>query len=102
MRYRPLQLGLPGTPEVPDKAPAGDSTGALLCPGATVAHVTVAVAAVWLQFGEPRGGSLGSVVWQAPILLMPVHASFPEPIDAVRVWRYSESGEAPQVSITVA
>jgi hypothetical protein len=105
MRYEPMVLGLPGQPPVPERRPEAGQAGLLFCPGATVAHITVMRAAVWVQFGLRRigqGNAVGAIEWEAELLMLPVMASYPQPVDAVRCWAYSKAGEAPQITVSVA
>lgn len=83
--YEALQLGLPGTPAVPDHYTA-EST--LLCPGAKRIVLQILEQAVIVQLGLAREGvpaGLGSIVWQAEDPWLPITAALARDFDAVRV-----------------
>lgn len=104
-RYRPLIVGFPGFKALLDAAPEQGQAGVLLCPKCSLYTLTVNKAAIWLQVGKMEygaGSGLGSVEWQPPQIYLPILASIPEDFDAVRVWRFSGTGEEPQVQVVVS
>lgn len=104
MRYEALELGYPAGDAVPTNRPTGKQTGLLLCPGSTVAHITIAKTFVWMQLGKMRqgqGSTSGSIIWGPAWRRGPVNMSLPEEFDAIRVWKLKAADE-PQITITVA
>jgi len=101
--YKPLILGFPGLAKLELEEPEEGMKGILICPRSTILDISIAVAAVWIEYGimlQGQGSHFGSVDWQGAKPQMPVNMSVPfKQVDAVRVWRFSAAGEEPQVAI---
>lgn len=103
--YQPVLLGQPGRPKVPLTPPEGKGAiGLLMCPKSQVLYLVVSVSAIWFEYGIApygQGSDPGSIEWQGATMLLPVTMSDPKDFDAVRVWRFLETGKEPQVSFSV-
>lgn len=101
--YKPLVIGYPGRPKLLNEEPEENQPGILICPDATILDISIAVAAVYIEYGlmlAGKGSFFGSVDWQGAKPQTPVNMSIPfKVVDAVRVWRFSPIGEEPQVTI---
>lgn len=94
MKYRVLELGLPGRQKCPDEF---DDASTLLCPKSSRLLLQISKQAVMIQLGvmeEGQGSALGSVEWGPEMSMLPIIASLGRTFDAVRVRNLTKGQEA--------